>query len=283
MTVLAGIICPDGIVIAADSLAMETAAGSHSEIDKIAVINFRVDQALVAQSGLTSITNRIVELIQERAKGVQITSPKIVTDIVEDSIRAAKVKLDDDQKNYVRDYGGAHLMLAFYANGKPQLYTINIYGSGIVDPPEPTATLGVGSYLATYLLRELHTPHSEIILAIGTLIYTINKVKDTTRYCGGKTNIKVLTPVPVSGWHSLTVGKSTNVPPITIQLTERNLSKLDKQTSEARNKKLKRILNQVGKKVWQRHLKQVEIEEKAREKGEIIKFISTLDNPKDVG
>ena len=56
MSVLIGIICPEAIVLAADSHITETVNGTFSSVDKISGIKFWLnDQILVAQAGLFKV------------------------------------------------------------------------------------------------------------------------------------------------------------------------------------------------------------------------------------
>ena len=145
MSVLIGIICPEAIVVAADSQITDLSTGEFSYVDKISVVDFWPgDEVLVAQGGLWPLTNRIVEKIQEKARRIKISSAQIVTQIVEDAIRAAKFSLDEKQRDYVNQCSTG-LLIAFYVGKTPHLYTVDCYGSGIVNAAENHyATMGCG-------------------------------------------------------------------------------------------------------------------------------------------
>jgi len=114
MSILIGIICPEAIVLAADSHITEAYEGTFASVNKISSVKFWPnDEVLIAQAGLWPLTNRIVERIREKAKGVRIINTETVTKIVEDSIRESKSPLDEEQEKYVNENPPA-LMLAFY-------------------------------------------------------------------------------------------------------------------------------------------------------------------------
>lgn len=197
MSILIGIICPDGIVVASDSHITDILQGTYSSVDKISVVDFSDQQVLIAQAGAQSVTNRVVDKIREKASGIKIANENTVIKIVEDSIRETNEPLSEQQKDYVRQHG-AELMVAFYIGKSPHLYVVSVLGDGILVPSEkPFATSGVGSYLASYLLDEHAEPKAGTSLAFATLIFVLKKVKDTTKFCGGDTVVKWLCPSPI--------------------------------------------------------------------------------------
>jgi 20S proteasome alpha/beta subunit len=284
MSILIGIICPDGIIVASDSQVTDPYQGTFSYTNKISTVSFNIDEILVAQAGLSSITNRIVETMQAKSKGIKITNHQIVSKIVEDSIRESKQDLDEDQKKYV-EQNGAELMVAFYVNGTPYLHTVNVIGSGILEPSTKLfATAGIGSYLANYLLREFVEPKEGVELAIATSIFVIKKVNDNTKFCGGETNVKRMGLVPVYNWDTQYVGKVLDTPQKFVNLTEKKLMKEYENTKKSRNKRVRAILQNVGAKVWAEHLKKVKAELKAEEEEENRnRAHAAIHNPVTVG
>src|ERR1035438_10053582 len=126
------------MVLASDSQITDLSTGEVSYVDKISVVEFWPNEhVLIAQGGLWPLTNRIVEMIREKAreKEYKITSPQTVTNLVEESIRTAKLPLDEDQQKYVNQHASG-LLVAFYVGKKPYLYTVGCDGSGIVNAAE---------------------------------------------------------------------------------------------------------------------------------------------------
>jgi 20S proteasome alpha/beta subunit len=268
VTILTGIICQDAIVLASDSQMTDIVSGDVSYIDKIGVVNFVAGQALVAQAGLPSITNRVVETMREKAHGIKVTDWRIVTQIAEDSIRETKIPLDAEQKTYLRDNGSA-LMLAFYAAGKPHLYTIDISGSGTVNPAgQHYATAGMGVALANYLLSEFTEPRASSDIGIAASIYVIKKVKDNNRYCGGDTTVKVVRRISVPGWNFQITGRADTVAKHFVNIVERRLVKMDEKAKPARNKRIISILRQEAERMRREKIKKLQAASKRNhEKG----------------
>jgi 20S proteasome alpha/beta subunit len=241
MTILTGIICADAIVLASDSQFTDPSNGVVTFGAKISTVEFKGgDDVLVAQAGLPAITKRIVELMSEKAKGVAITSALTVTEIVEDSIRHLKNNSLPDQWDAGYD-NGANLMVAFYANKKPCLYTVNVYGNGIMNEPENShfAVAGAGAPLAEYLLSQIMSRMTFHNVAVVTTIFVIGKVKAHQKgACGGDTKVKILFPQAVVGAENGTIGKSRpyNQPAIN------NEEKLLLQQDESENKIRKMML-----------------------------------------
>jgi 20S proteasome alpha/beta subunit len=242
MTILAGIICADAIVLAADSQFTNPNNGVVSFGNKISTVEFKLgNEVLVAQAGLPAITKRIVDLISEKAKDVVITSALTVTEIVEDSIRHLKKTSTPEQWEAGYCSGGANLMVAFYANKKPCLYTVNVYGYGIMNEPENShfAVAGAGAPLAEYLLSQITPRMTFHNVALVTTIYVIGKVKDHQKgACGGDTQIKIMFPFEQSECENGHIGKSEMVNQKAINNTEKLLLKQD----ESENKPRKMLL-----------------------------------------
>lgn len=268
MSVLIGIICPEAIVLAADSQITDLSTGEFSYVDKVSVVKFFPnDHVLVAQGGLWQLTNRVIEIMREKARAVKITSTHSVIQIVEDSIRAAKFPLDKKQQEYVNQCQSG-LLIAFYVGKTPQLYTVDCYGSGIVCAAEKHyATLGAGAaVLASYLLNEYALPKSHSDLAIAASIFAISKVKEHQKaLCGGDTIIKRMEALPQYQLDVQSIGNSRKVPQDFINLAEKRLLKLDKSDKKTRNKKVFAILEKTGQELWAKHLKKVQAELKAEE------------------
>jgi 20S proteasome alpha/beta subunit len=259
MTIVTGIICADAIVLAADSQFTDPSNGVVSFGDKISTVEFKQgNHVLVAQAGLPAITKHIVELVSEKSKEVAITSALTVTEIVLDSICRLRERSTQEQWAYGKENGGASLMVAFYANNKPCLYTVNVYGHGIMSEPENShfAVAGAGAPLAEYLLSQIAPRGAFHNVALATTIFVIGKVKDHQKgACGGDTMIQILFPVERPGCENSHIGKSEIINQRTINNMEKLLIQQDKNENKPRKmllmledyaKKLDKILENKG-------------------------------------
>ena len=267
MSILIGIICPDAIVLAADSQITDLVTGEFAYVDKISVVKFRPnDDVVIVQGGLWSLTNRIVEKIQENAKGVKISKAKDVTQIVEDSIRESKFPLDKEQQDYVNQCS-AGLLIAFYVGKKPHLYTVNCYGSGMVErASKHYATMGPGgAVLANYLLDEYLPPKSHSDFAIAASIFAIGKVKQHQKaLCGGNTFLKRMHLIPQYQLDCQSIGQSQDISGDFVNLTEKRLLKFNEKTKKTRDREIHEILKKTGSELWQKHIEKVQREEAER-------------------
>jgi len=255
--------------LATDSQITDLSTGEFSNVNKISVVEFYPnDQVLIAQGGLWTLTNRIVEIIQEKARGIKITSAQVVTQIVEDSIRAAKFPLDEKQQEFVNQ-NSSGLLIAFYVGKTPHLYTVDCYGSGIVNAAEKHyATMGAGAaVLASYLLSEYALPKSHSDLAIAASIFAVAKVKEHQKaLCGGDTTIRRIVPLYVFiDLDKQHIGQSEIIGKEFVNLAEKRLMKLDDKSKKTRNKRVYEILKKTGAELWQKHVEKIQAELKARD------------------
>lgn len=283
MTILTGIICKHCIVVGADSQLTDPADGGVANVNKVHTINFHSaavlfdekgelfsgppesptppDVALIAESGLPTITNRVVDLMREKAKFERITSASSVIRVLESSVREMKADWDEDQKSYSKQWGAA-VLLAFYANNTPHLYTCDIAGPGIAKAADcHYVALGLGATLANYLLAELSNPNGDDAFQIAAMIYAIAKVKQHNAYCGGNTNILLLHPAPHETFYSSTIGKSSPVAREVVDKAEQWLIGRDEQTRRLRNKQILKLLEKISKDTQKEYIRAVSTNE----------------------
>jgi 20S proteasome alpha/beta subunit len=110
MTILLGLKCDGGVVLASDTQGTED--GFSLPTDKISIVKFKADAALVAAAGDCFLSNRVVEMIQEKAFDAELSCPRQLADIAEVAIRRLRDQLiDEDQKKWIAE-AGFRLMLA---------------------------------------------------------------------------------------------------------------------------------------------------------------------------
>lgn len=198
MTLIVGIVSREMIVLAGESQFTDPASGIVDYGDKISIVPLYFGEFLLAQAGLADVTNSIVEIIKEKAKSIRDVDASTIKRIISESIHELKTGyLDKEQIEHCKEHGGAQLMAAFYAEKERRLHLskIDVFGSGLTCPPENQyyCSIGVGRWLAEYLLSEVYDPPSDENLAAAAAIYTIKKVKDFHRgACGGQTKVMMM-------------------------------------------------------------------------------------------
>ena len=86
VTLIVGIICKDGIVMASES---QTTFGESKRCDaeKIRIVEFKTKEAiLVAQSGAEDISNRLIDQMEARAKNQEFENEESVVRLTQEAM-----------------------------------------------------------------------------------------------------------------------------------------------------------------------------------------------------
>lgn len=209
VTIIVGIKCVDGIVLASDS---QTTTGTQKRIEptKFGVIQMLGSQALVAQSGGAALSERVLEILQKLASEKSIDDYRTLPDLAQ---RATRMFLDELRvqqgdcdwgtlKGVVKHYGGCELMLAYYHRDQPYLFNLDIELGIAHKVKGHCAAIGCGGNLGEYLLTEHATDKMSRNLATATAIYIVEMVKRGDAFCGGPTRVGVIrAPMPKPSPH----------------------------------------------------------------------------------
>jgi 20S proteasome alpha/beta subunit len=262
MSIIAAIVCHESIIVAADSQITEADQGTYDYFEKIKDVPFGDNTIVIASAGHPAFTDRVIEKTQQLSVGKTINQKDDVCAVIEEAIRQSKSPLDEEQSKFI-DQHGAHMICAFYCNSKPQLLIINPFGAGIFESPNKIyCAIGIGGFLANYLFDEHIKECPSNDMAMGTLIFALAKVKKTTRWCGGQTQMRRI----ACAMHSLaygdnTVDKSSSVTtslPIAhefINVAEKKMLKMDERTKPSRNRKIDRILESAGTEIYLKYMR----------------------------
>ncbi len=260
MTILIGITCKDGIVLASDSQA--TVGGEFAlPTSKITKVNFQLNEALIACAGDIHLANRVTEMIQDSALRSELNSPRHLADMAEAEIRKFRDMMVDDAQKQSLEEGGFILMLAHFGCFDPSLYLTNILG--IASKPESYyAAAGSGSVLAECFFAEFLDRPSTLPESVAAAIYIIDKVKRYDPSCGGQTKVKVIgrekNPYPAHD-NPMTryIGKVYDYPQSDIDTFEREIAEIETSEKPGRIKRLSGVLSEIGKVRWEAYLKSV--------------------------
>jgi 20S proteasome alpha/beta subunit len=208
VTILVGIICKDGVVVASDSQAGSFKGVDVKRLDYTKIYDFSFGETKVAMTGAGEVPfiARAIELFEERAAEKHFHKAREIADLTEDV-------MNEINKRYVvqrmKDLGyqkspgtpraqlpagdtlGFSLMLGVCCNNKPILYTV--YPDGVAERGERYASLGSGSAFADYLLARLCTDDLSVDEAVRVAVYVIEEVKKVDLYCGGPTQVVAVT------------------------------------------------------------------------------------------
>jgi len=203
MTVIVGLLCRDGIVIASDSQESDEGMDmKRLDVTKVygtERFKFEDVEFVVGGTGAAAYISRAAELIEEKGFAPHFTTPRSVATIVEDAIGEMGER-----------YGGGEdgleleLMIGVYCkNCPPEVTPIGLYSIyppgedekvGVAEPVTDYATMGTGGLFARYLLNRLHdedhpTTSMTMDAAIREAIYVIEEVTKVDLWCGGPTQL----------------------------------------------------------------------------------------------
>jgi 20S proteasome alpha/beta subunit len=204
MTIIVGIKCRDGLVLASDS---QTTYGTSKRLDtkKISLVHFEDGAALVAESGPASMSGEALRLLQKKATTQKISTDDSPALLAVDAMRELRKgqsalypgrhSLDEWKKFYTTE-GRTELAVAYWFGGKVELYTITLDECVPSKVQGHFAAAGCGGDLAEYLLGEFCPKGLTCSLAAVVASYVVEMVKQHDACCGGPTGIGMITENP---------------------------------------------------------------------------------------
>lgn len=204
MTIIVGLICKDGVVVASDSQAGSFKGVHVKRLDYTKIYDFSFDGATVIATGAgeTPFITRAIEIFEARAKGVKFNKAREVADLAESVMNEVNkryvvdrdkelgfLKAPDTKSPSSQDERtlGFALLLGVCCGQESLIYTV--YPDGVAERAERYASLGSGSAFAEYLLPRLHRYDLSLDEAVRVAVYVVEEVKKVDVHCGGPTQI----------------------------------------------------------------------------------------------
>jgi 20S proteasome alpha/beta subunit len=207
MTVIVGLLCKDGLVVASDSQESDEGNGMK-RLDVVKIYDtsrFRFDDAeiVVAGTGTSAHIARAAELIEEKGFAPHFTTPRSVATIVEDAIgeMAERYGMGEDGLDL-------ELLVGVFCKecpktDNPPMSPIAMYSvyppaegenKGVAEPVKDYAAMGSGGSFARYLLNRLHdedhpTKKLSMDAALFEAVWVIEEATKVDLYCGGPTQL----------------------------------------------------------------------------------------------
>jgi 20S proteasome alpha/beta subunit len=243
VTIITGIICKDHIVLASDS---QTTQGTMKQCstEKISIVKLANASALVAEAGSAVLSGRAIEILQKLAKDRPLDDYRTLADLSQVAMRKLKDELKiqncDCSMEALRDFLlrseiGCELMLAYFFDGKPQLYTVDLLVGIANKVKSHFAAIGCGANLGGYLLSEHATPDMDPEFAAVISIYVVETVKKHDAFCDGPTRLGAVRNPLKSGCHSQDVDTFT---PEEIEELAKEVLIIEESTKKGRNKQI---------------------------------------------
>jgi 20S proteasome alpha/beta subunit len=204
VTVIVGLVCRDGLVIASDSQESDDDVGmKRLDVRKVydtEHFGFTDAEIVVAGTGASAHIARAAELIAENGFSPHFSLPRTIANVVEDSMGQMKNRYGDDLE--------LELLVGVYCKNCPQdvdrkippIALYSVYPAdedekvGVAEPVTDYAAMGSGGLFARYLLNRLHdddhpTANLSMEDAIREAVYVIGEVTKVDLWCGGPTQL----------------------------------------------------------------------------------------------
>jgi 20S proteasome alpha/beta subunit len=204
VTLIVGIICKDGIVVAGDSQTT-WGTGKSWSANKMTELDHVYGRALVAESGALVTSARGVEHLVKNASNRELMDTLAIPGLAAKAIRNVREELRQQQfdcsaeelQDFIfREELDCELMIAHYDNG-PAIDTIRLTVGIPKRAKSFFETTGSGADLADYLLTDMCNPDMDCKTASVIAVHVIEIAKRHDPYCGGPTKLGVL-PLPTA-------------------------------------------------------------------------------------
>ncbi len=201
-TIIVGIVCTDGLVVASGVRSGSSPRGRVDQGDRPAIYDFSFDGArgvLTGEGGAPFIT-RAKEAIETKGHSEEPSSSRELVNFLEDVLNEV-VQGDVDRpkgpKDQTRGRGiqpeqapSRTLLLGMYLGDEPRLYTVR--AESLSPRRERYAALGSGSALAEYLLARLYRDDLRVEEAVRVAVYVVNAVKKSEFHDGAATHVAIV-------------------------------------------------------------------------------------------
>ena len=203
VSLITGIICKDGIVLAADS---QTTKGTAKQLgaNKISVVEFQDGKVLVAESGSAALSQRAIQVFQQKAFDRKMENAEMVAKVAEEAVREIRTsqtslhpdcKLPEDWQDFFsKEINYFELMVAYYFEDEPCLYKFNPLWCIPIRATSYFMTSGIASDLANYILSEHTEPRMKAGFASVIAVKVIEDAADYVEGCGRPARVAIIRP-----------------------------------------------------------------------------------------
>ena len=250
VTLIVGIICKDGIVMAADSQTTWQ-TGKTWLTKKMTPVDHLQGRILIAESGSTITSGKTVEFIQEALSNpialTDVTAPEIVRIAIRktrEQLRETHFNCESEELQHIIDNEDLNcgLMVAYYNDGAdipPALFTVKLTTCMVTKATKFYEVLGSGSDLADCLLTDLCSPDTDCVTAAAIAIHVVEAAKRFDPYCGGPPRIGIIRRNPLKYFD----------PPILLseydtQEMVKMVASVEEETRQKRNEILREAMKQ---------------------------------------
>jgi 20S proteasome alpha/beta subunit len=200
MTILIGLRCSDGVLIASDTQS-EFGRGAPVKRLNASKIYPIGEHCAIAGAGTVAHIQKSIDLIryglQEAESGKHSSlSDDEFTDTIEKVTTASHKRYNIERAKYLGDPREREwftpMLICAAKCGSDKFHLSLIHYEGLVEPIEDYGTAGSGAAYAEFLLKSLYTEGIKVAKAIPIAIYTIGEVKQIDPNCGGQTRVAIV-------------------------------------------------------------------------------------------
>jgi hypothetical protein len=249
MTVIVGLLCKDGIVVASDSEESDDEQGlKRLDVKKVYdSTSFDLDagdiELIIAGTGSSAYISRVAELVDENVFAPRFSVPRQVADVVEDALGRMKER-----------YGHGldlEVLVAVYCKDAPKhgdetkklpnpigLYSISCPEKnekvGVAEVVRDYAAMGSGGLFAHYLLNRLHdedNPVSALTMesAVREAVYVVSEVIKVDLWCGGDIQVACIKQDKSADEYKLERKRPDDIKRLVLSLAENDKEVKDNQ------------------------------------------------------
>ena len=181
------------IVFASDSQTTYPGGQKRLDAKKIKSVNFNDAQILVAQAGSAELADQAVEIMRQKAETVDVSNEYVVGDLAKAAVREIRNHLFDinkintlpleEQTRFWRENHAFDLLLGFYFNGDPYMYSIDLERCYPIKIQSQFSSIGCGQYVADFLLSEYQKADPKLLYGYPALISIIQRTIDSVDGC----------------------------------------------------------------------------------------------------
>jgi 20S proteasome alpha/beta subunit len=195
VTIIIGIKCRKGVVVACDSQTTYSTGHVDRNVKKLHSFTFKDGNGfLVGEAGCVDSASRTKEIIQALAKDRELKDYRSAATCVEDAIKDVKALMraqmpgsTSDELTRHFDMNGFQFLIVSYFNGEPHMFTVDL-GAGLATKVNGAyCAIGCGSILADFLIQRLDLSGFDTAHGMWTATYAVEEIKNFDSRCGGRT------------------------------------------------------------------------------------------------
>jgi len=203
VTIIIGIKCTDGIVIASDSRTIYPDGHFDDNVQKLHAIHFQdKNSMIVAVAGNADFASRAIELIETAAGQINLDNYRAGADCVDKAISELRQKVreqirgtSEEIQKQIASYS-FELMIAYYYGKTPYIFTLDFEVGIAIKRDREYWAIGCGSILADFIVSRLDLSGFTTAQGMWTAIYAVEEIKKIESRCGGVTRAAtVLNPI----------------------------------------------------------------------------------------